>query len=68
MQRLAEALPRTERDAQRLKLVEVQALVAQGKVGAARGRAQDYFQRWPNGPDIATLEQLTGAHPTGSPR
>ena len=64
MQRLAQALPHTERDAQRLKLVELQALVAQGKVGAARGRAHEYFERWPNGPDIATIEQLTGAHPT----
>jgi hypothetical protein len=64
MQRLARALPHTERDAQRLKLVELQALVAQGKVGAARGRAHEYFERWPNGPDIAAIEQLTGAHPT----
>jgi hypothetical protein len=62
--RLARSLPRSERDAQRLKLVEVRALLAQGKIGAARGRAHDYFERWPNGPDIPTLEQLTGAHPT----
>jgi hypothetical protein len=62
--RLARSLPRTERDAQRLKLVEVRALLAQGKIGAARGRAHDYFERWPNGPDIATLQQLTGAHPS----
>ncbi len=63
-QRLARSLPRTDREAQRLKVVEVRALVAQGKLDAARGRARDYFERWPDGPDIATLEQLTGAHPT----
>jgi hypothetical protein len=60
--RLARSLPRSERDAQRLKLVEVRALVAQGKLDAARGRAHEYFERWPDAPDIATLEQLTGAH------
>jgi hypothetical protein len=61
--RVARSLPRTDRDAQRLKLVEVRALVAQGKLDAARGRAREYFERWPDGPDIGTLEQLTGAHP-----
>ena len=61
---VANALPRSESDAQRLKAVEIRALVTQGKVGAARARAQDYFERWPGGPDTAALEELTGAHPT----
>ena len=65
VQNVARALPRGEREAQRLKLLEVQALVKSGQIGSARARARDYFERWPNGPDIAALEQLTGAHPTG---
>jgi hypothetical protein len=59
------ALPRGERETQRLQLLEVQGLVRNGQIGSARARAHDYFDRWPNGPDTATLEQLTGAHPTG---
>jgi hypothetical protein len=61
---LTRALPRGEREAQRLKVLEVQALVKTGQIGTARARARDYFERWPNGPDTATLEQLTGAHPS----
>jgi hypothetical protein len=64
LRQIANALPHNERDAQRLRLLEVRALVRQGKVGLARTRAQDYFERWPGGPDVAALELLTGAHPT----
>jgi hypothetical protein len=64
LQRLARVLPHSEHEAQRLKVIEVHALVKEGKIGAARGRAQEYFARWPAGPDTAGLEQLTGAHPT----
>jgi len=60
---LTRVLPKGERDAQKLKVLEVQALVKNGQIGTARGRASDYFERWPNGPDTATLEALTGAHP-----
>jgi len=65
LRNITRALPRGEREAQRLKLLEVQALVKNGQVGSARARASDYFERWPNGPDIAAIEQLTGAHPKG---
>ncbi|HEX5100416.1 MAG TPA: hypothetical protein VFV94_12990 [Polyangiaceae bacterium] len=64
LRRLADALPRGEREAQRLTLLEVRALVARGEIGTARAKARGYFERWPGGPDTATLEQLTGAHPT----
>lgn len=64
LRQIAKALPHNERDAQRLRLLEVRALVRQGKLGLARTRAQDYFERWPGGPDVAALELLTGAHPT----
>jgi len=64
LRQIAKALPHDERDAQRLRLLEVRALVRQGKVGLARTRAKDYFERWPGGPDVAALELLTGAHPT----
>jgi hypothetical protein len=61
---IAGALPHTDLEAQRLRLIEVRALLAQGRPGAARARAYDYFDRWPDGPDVAALEALTGAHPT----
>lgn len=60
---IAGLLPHDERDAQRLNALEVRALVEQGRLTEAKGRAQDYFDRWPNGPDIPTLERLTGVHP-----
>lgn len=62
---LTRALPRGERETQRLQLLEVQGLVRNGQIGTARARASDYFERWPSGPDTAALEQLTGAHPRG---
>ncbi|HWP04365.1 MAG TPA: hypothetical protein VNN72_01425 [Polyangiaceae bacterium] len=64
LRRLADALPRGEREAQRLSLLEVRALVLRGEIGPARTKARGYFERWPAGPDTAALEQLTGAHPT----
>lgn len=57
------ALPQGEREAQRLQVLEVEALVRSGRVGSARARAAAYFERWPGGPDTAALETLTGAHP-----
>lgn len=60
---LTRALPKGEREAQKLKVLEVQALVKSGRLDAARRRARDYFERWPNGPDAATLEALTGVRP-----
>ncbi len=66
LQSVANALPSAGAGAQRLHVLEVRALVAQGKLGAAKARAADYFARWPRGPDTAALEALTGAHPTAS--
>jgi hypothetical protein len=66
LRRLADALPRGEREAQRLTLLEVRAHVARGEIGPARSKARGYFERWPGGPDTTTLEQLTGAHPTAN--
>ena len=63
---LAELLPHNEREAQRLWVIEVRALIAQARLGAARDRARDYFERWPNGPDTATLVALTGVQPPRS--
>lgn len=57
------ALPQGEREAQRLKVMEVEALVRSGRVGSARAQAAAYYERWPGGPDTAALEALTGAHP-----
>jgi hypothetical protein len=44
-------------------LSEVQALVDQGKVGAARDLAELYLARIPSGPEAARIESLTGVHP-----
>jgi len=66
LQSVANALPSAGAGAQRLHVLEVRALVAQGKLAAAKARAADYFARWPNGPDTSTLEALTGAHPVAS--
>ncbi len=60
---LAELLPHSEREAQRLWVLEGRALVAQERLGAAQDRARDYFERWPNGPDTAALTALTGVKP-----
>jgi hypothetical protein len=60
---VAGLLPHNERDAQRLKALEVRALVERGRLRQAQERARDYFERWPGGPDTATLEELTGVHP-----
>lgn len=57
------ALPQGERESQRLKVMEVEALVRSGRIGSARSQAAAYFERWPGGPDTAALEALTGAHP-----
>jgi hypothetical protein len=60
---IAGLLPRDERNAQHLNALEVRALVEQGRLTEAKSRAHDYFERWPNGPDTAALEQLTGVQP-----
>jgi hypothetical protein len=60
---IAGLLPHNDRDAQRLKAVEIRALVTQGRLGTARFEARDYFERWPGGPDTADIEELTGIHP-----
>jgi hypothetical protein len=44
-------------------LSDVQALVDQGKVGAARDLAELYLARIPSGPEAARIESLTGVHP-----
>jgi hypothetical protein len=66
LQSVANALPSAGAGAQGLHVLEVRALVARGKLAEAKARAADYFARWPNGPDTATLEALTGAHPGAS--
>jgi predicted lipid-binding transport protein (Tim44 family) len=58
------ATPADDAEAQRLRLLEVRALVALKEISSARAQAQDYYQRWPDGPDVAYLERLTGLHPT----
>lgn len=44
-------------------LREVQALVAQAKIGAARDLAESYLKRIPDGPEAAQIKSLTGVHP-----
>lgn len=44
-------------------LHEVEALVDQGKIGAARDLAEQYLTRMPAGPEAARIQSLTGVHP-----
>jgi hypothetical protein len=44
-------------------LREVQALVNQGTIGAARARAEHYLRELPDGPEARQIESLTGVHP-----
>jgi hypothetical protein len=44
-------------------LHEVEALVDQGKIGAARDLAELYLPRMPAGPEAARIQSLTGVHP-----
>jgi hypothetical protein len=53
--------PAAQSGAQALR--EVQALVGQGKIGAARVLAEAYLERIPVGPEAAQIESLTGVHP-----
>ncbi len=55
---------KNDAEAERLAVIEVKALVGIGRMGPARARAAAYYERWPDGPDIAELERLTGQHPT----
>jgi hypothetical protein len=60
---LARVSPATTFEAQRQKLLEVRALVRLRRIGSARTQAGVYYERWPDGPDIAELVRLTGRHP-----
>jgi hypothetical protein len=51
-------------EAERALALEIRSLVAAGKIGAARARANAYYARFPDGPAAPDLERLTGAHPT----
>jgi hypothetical protein len=48
---------------ERASYAEIQALVRAGRIGAARARANAYYERFPTGPASADIERLTGAHP-----
>lgn len=52
-----------EREEQRFKLYEVRALVKLQRIDDAKALAVLYYERWPAGPDVATLQNLTGAQP-----
>jgi hypothetical protein len=41
----------------------IDALVNLGRVGAARGRAEDHLRLYPGGPFAERVETLTGVHP-----
>jgi len=58
------ALSATPADAENAAASEIRSLVTDGRIGAARSRANAYYERFPNGPARAEIERLTGAHPT----
>ena len=51
------------REAQRQRVLEIRALVAGRQIDKARAEAAAYYETWPDGPDVAELERLTGVHP-----
>jgi hypothetical protein len=57
------ALAGSDSDPERALAAEVRSLVAAGRIGKARSRANAYYERFPAGPSTAELERLTGAHP-----
>jgi hypothetical protein len=66
LRRARTARPSTEIEAQRLKMLEVRALVKLDRIAEARDETGNYYSRWPAGPDVALLQGLTGLHPTPS--
>lgn len=44
-------------------VLEIEALVKDGRIGEARGRAREYYETHPRGPAEKHIEQLTGLRP-----
>jgi hypothetical protein len=53
--------------AEERRALTIQALINLGQIGAARSRAYQFLERYPNGPYSAHVEAMTGVHltPTG---
>ena len=43
--------------------LEIEALVQLGRIGRARSLADRFYRRFPDSPEIARIERLTGYHP-----
>lgn len=54
------AAPGDVREAQRAMLTEIRALVEAQRMDEARAQAAAYYEKWPEGPDGAELDRLTG--------
>ena len=56
------AAPATASEAEQMAL-EIEALVQLGRIGRARSLADRFYRRFPDSPEIARIERLTGYHP-----
>jgi hypothetical protein len=58
--------------AEERRALAIRALVNMGEIGAARSRAYQFLERYPNGPYSADVASMTGVHPVplgpGEPR
>jgi len=62
--RFPESTQREEREA-----MAIRGLINLQKIGSARGRAELFLQRYPNGPFTAYVQNMTGVHVTpGAPK
>jgi hypothetical protein len=59
-------LPTASRHTAAQAVEEIETLVRLGKIGRARGRAREYYERFPDDPFVTHIEQLTGLHPQPS--
>jgi hypothetical protein len=50
--------------AEERRALAIQALVDLNRIGEARSRAYQFFDRYPNGPFTAHIQALTGVHPS----
>jgi hypothetical protein len=49
--------------AEERRALVIRALINMGEIGAARSRAYEFLDRYPNGPYSADVASMTGVHP-----
>jgi outer membrane protein assembly factor BamD (BamD/ComL family) len=52
--------------AEERRALAIDALINLQRIGAARSKASDFLERYPNGPHTAHVQAMTGVHPAPS--